>query len=328
VNRATIRISPEALLTSKIVVVGSFVYDLVVWIPYFPRKGETLLASEFKMFAGGKGFNQAVSAKRCGTQVSMVGKVGADQFGTTFMELMEAEGIDHTFVSKDAATTTSLGIPMIDPHGENSIIGIPRANTRVTIAEVEEAKGFISQHQILLLQLEIPLETVLYAARIAHKAGVTVILNPAPAAYPLSSLLRIDELGEPIIDWLIPNEVEAEMLSGRPVPNPEDAIRAGKFILSQGVDKGVIITMGYQGVVAVTPTHEHHIPAFPITPIDPTGAGDAFCGAFAAAISEGQPLEQALRFANAAGAISATIAGAEPSLPKREAIEEFMKQNL
>ncbi len=314
-------------MISNIVVVGSFVYDLVVWLPYFPRKGETLLASKFKMYAGGKGFNQAVSAKRCGAQVSMVGKVGADQFGTTFIELMDREGIDHSFVSYDASTTTSLGIPMIDPHGDNSIIGIPRANTHVTIAEIEGAKSFISQHQILLIQLEIPLEAALYAARIAHAAGLTVIINPAPAMYPLSSLLQQDDLDHPVIDWLIPNEVEAEMLSGIPVHNPGDAFKAGQYILTQGVNCGVIITMGDQGAVAITPNHQYHVPPFPISPLDPTGAGDAFCGAFAAAISEGKSLEQALRFANAAGALAATIAGAEPSLPKRDAIEEFMKQN-
>ena len=190
----------EASLKGKIVVVGSFVYDLIVWLPYFPRKGETLLATDFKMFAGGKGFNQALSAKRCGTQVSMVGKVGADQFGAAFMEIMDREGIDHTFVSYDSATSTSLGIPMIDPGGNNSIIGIPRANTLVSISQVEAAKEFICEHQLLLLQLEIPLESCLYVARIAHSAGLTVIFNPAPAIHPLDSLLPKDETANPIMN--------------------------------------------------------------------------------------------------------------------------------
>ena len=125
-------------------VVGSFVYDMVVWLPYFPRKGETLLASEFKMYAGGKGFNQAVSARRFGTQVSMIGKVGNDQFGAAFMEIMQKEGIDHTFVIQDSSTTTSLGIPMIDPNGDNSIIGIPRANTRSNCGRNQEQQRSIS----------------------------------------------------------------------------------------------------------------------------------------------------------------------------------------
>ena len=312
----------------KIVVVGSFVYDLIVWLPYFPRKGETLLASEFKMYAGGKGFNQAVSARRCGAQVSMIGKVGADQFGAAFMEIMDREDIDHSYVIRDGSATTSLGIPMIDPHGDNSIIGIPRANTLVTAEEVNAAKEFITQHQILLLQLEIPLVASLEAARIAYHAGMMVILNPAPAAYPLSTLLPRRDSGEPMIDWFMPNEVEAEMLTGMPVKNTDDAFNCGKYILSQGVRRGVVITMGSNGAVAVTPDAQYHIPSFPVTPVDPTGAGDAFCGSFAAALSEGKPAEEVLRFANAAGALAVTIAGAEPSLPKRSDIDAFLINHM
>ncbi len=311
----------------KIVVVGSFVYDLIVWLPYFPRKGETLLASEFKMYPGGKGFNQAVAARRCGAQVGMLGKVGADQFGTAFIDILHSEGIDHRFVSQDASTTTSLGIPMIDPSGENSIIGVPRANTLVTSAEINHAEEFISRHEILLLQLEIPLEASLQAARIAHQAGLTVILNPAPAAYPLVSLLPRHASGEPLVDWLIPNEVEAEMLTGMPVKNPEDAQASGEVIFSSGVRQGVVITMGSSGAVAVTSSAHYFAPAFHVTPVDPTGAGDAFCGAFAAALSEGQSVEHALRFANAAGALAVTVAGAEPSLPVRSKIEAFLHEN-
>jgi len=312
----------------KIVVVGSFVYDLIVWLPYFPRKGETLLASEFKMYAGGKGFNQAVSARRCGAQVSMIGKVGADQFGAAFMEIMDREDIDHSYVIRDGSATTSLGIPMIDPHGDNSIIGIPRANTLVTAEEVNAAKEFITQHQILLLQLEIPLVASLEAARIAYHAGMMVILNPAPAAYPISTLLPRRDSGEPMIDWFMPNEVEAEMLTGMPVKNTDDAFNCGKYILSQGVRRGVVITMGSNGAVAVTPDAQYHIPSFPVTPVDPTGAGDAFCGSFAAAMSEEKTVEEALRFANAAGALAVTIAGAEPSLPKRSDIDAFLINHM
>jgi ribokinase len=316
----------KSSLAGKIMVVGSFVYDLIVWLPYFPRKGETLLASDFKMYAGGKGFNQAVSARRCGAQVSMLGKVGVDQFGAAFLEIMEREAIDHRFVIQDASTTTSLGIPMIDPQGDNSIIGIPRANTLVNSTEVNRAKEYIAQHDILLLQLEIPLEACVQAASIAHQAGLTVMLNPAPAAYPLASLLPRDDSGRPLIDWLLPNEVEAEMLSGIVVRNPTDAIHSGRHMLSQGVGEGVVITMGSQGVVAVTLDGQSVLPSFPVTPVDPTGAGDAFCGAFVVALSEHQPVEHALRFASAAGALAVTIAGAEPSLPDRSKIETFLQE--
>ena len=314
-------------MAAKIVVVGSFVYDLLVWLPYFPRKGETLLASDFKMYAGGKGFNQAVSARRCGAQVSMIGKMGADQFGLAFLEIMQKEAIDHTFVIQDNSTGTSLGIPMIDPNGDNSIIGIPRANTQLSAMEIRTAREHIIKHQYLLLQNEIPLATSLVAAEIAHQTGLTVVYNPAPAAYPLSSLLPIDKSGEPMIDWFTPNEVEAEMLTGMRVKEPDEAIECAKSILSQGVRKGVVITMGYRGAVAVTADSQYYVQSFPVIPVDPTGAGDAFCGAFAVAISEGKKVDQALRFANAAGALAVTKAGAEPSLPTRSEIEAFLSDH-
>jgi ribokinase len=188
-------------------------------------------------------------------------------------------------------------------------------------------KEFVAQHQILLIQLEIPLAASWEAARIAYHAGMTVIFNPAPAAYPLSSLLPRDKKGEPMIDWFIPNEVEAEMLSGIAIKNPDDVIKSGKIILSHGVRRGVVITMGSNGVVAVTPDDQYHIPSFQVTPVDPTGAGDAFCGSFAAALLEGKTIEQALRFANAAGVLAVTIAGAEPSLPERSKIEAFLNDH-
>ncbi len=315
-------------MARKIIVVGSFVYDLIVWLPYFPRQGETLLASEFKMYAGGKGFNQAVAARRCGAQVSMVGKVGADQFGDAFLNILDKEQIDRRFVIQDAATNTSLGIPMIDPQGQNSIVGIPRANTRLTPAEVNRARELIVQHDLLLIQLEVPLEASLQAARIAKQAGLSVIFNPAPAAFPLSAILAQSDGAVPLIDWLVPNEVEAEMLSGMPAHEAGQAIECGKVILEQGVGQGVVITLGANGLVAITPTSQLHVPAFHINPVDPTGAGDAFCGAFATALSEGMGLEQALRFASAAGALSVTVAGAEPSLPPREKIDAFLRSSL
>jgi ribokinase len=324
VKRGAIRQFGRKGLVGKIVVVGSFVYDMVVWLPYFPRKGETLLASDFKMYAGGKGFNQAVSARRCGAHVSMIGKVGTDQFGAAFIDIMQKEGIDHTFVVQDSSTTTSLGIPMIDPNGDNSIIGIPRANNRLTTDEVQAAKGYITLHQILLLQLEIPLTASLEAVEIAYHAGMTIIINPAPAVYPLASLLPRDSTGEPMIDWFVPNEVEAEMLTGMAVRDKDDAVECGKFIISQGVRQGVVITLGSKGVVAVTPDNQYYLRSFPITPVDPTGAGDAFCGTFAASLAKGKTVEKALRFANAAGALAVTKAGAEPSLPNRSEIDKFL----
>jgi ribokinase len=312
-------------LAGKIIVVGSFVYDLIVWLLYFPHKGETLLTSDFRMYAGGKGFNQAVATRRAGAQVDMIGKVGADYFGDTFLQLQRREGIDHSFVIRDAAANTSLGIPMINLQGENSIIGVPRANTLVTTAEVRRVAGFISQHEIHLNQIVIPLEASLEAARIAHQAGLLVSFNPAPAAFPLTALLPSDDSGQPLVDWLIPNEVEAEILSSVPVKTPEEAFKSGQIILSQGVERGVIITIGSYGVAAVAPSGHVHGPSYQVTQVDPTGAGDASRGAFTATLSDGQSLEMSLRFADAAGALAATMAGVEPSLPQRAKIDTFLR---
>jgi len=303
----------------SIVVVGSFVMDLVVWLPHFPRKGETLHPTRFEMFAGGKGFNQAVTVCRCGARVGMVGRLGNDAFGEMFLNLMEREGVDARFAVSDVAMGTSLAIPMIDPNGDNSIVGIPRANTRLAPEDVEAAEEIIAQADALLLQLEVPVEASYRAAQIAREAGALVILNPAPAHLPIGALLS-----EGLVDWLIPNEIEAEMLADLPVQNASDARQAARAILERGVRQGVVITLGKRGALAVTHEGEWLVPAFPIKPIDPTGAGDAFCGAFAVALAEGQPLEQALRFANAAGALCATVAGAEPSLPRREAVEQLL----
>jgi ribokinase len=252
-----------------------------------------------------------------------VGKVGDDPFGQAFIEALVREGIEN-FVARDPAIGTSLGIPMIDPNGDNSIIGIPRANTKLSREDVDAALPAIRDSDVLMLQLEVPLDTSQYAAHRLSEGGATVILNPAPAH------IRVDELlpnGSPWIDWLIPNEVEAETLTGRQISNVASAREAAQALLSFGVRRGVAITMGAQGAFALTQDGEWHAPAFPVRPVDPTGAGDAFSGAFAVALAEGQPIESALRFANAAGALCVTVAGAEPSLPRREAIERLMKED-
>ncbi len=303
-----------------IAVVGSLVTDLVVWLPHFPHKGETLHPHRFEIFAGGKGFNQAVTARRCGAEVSLVGRVGEDSFGQMFFELLEREGIDRRWLKRDPVGT-SLGIPMIDSHGDNSIIGIPRANTQLSRADVDAALLAITKAKVLMLQLEVPLDTSQYAAYLASEGGTTIILNPAPAH------ITVDELlpgGYPWVDWLTPNEVEAGMLTGRPVTDVDSARQAAQALLAFGVRQGIIITLGARGSFALTREREAFAPAIPVQPVDPTGAGDAFNGAFAVALAEGQPLEQALRFANAAGALSVAVAGAEPSLPRRADVERMM----
>jgi ribokinase len=300
--------------TPAIAVVGSLVADLVVWLPRFPQPGETLLAERFAVAAGGKGFNQAVTAHRMGARVGLVGRIGEDGFGDLFLDVLEREGMDGRFVRRDSAGT-SLGIPMVDPRGQNAIIGVPRANTRLAPADVEAARDVLSSARALLLQLEVPVSTSLYAAALARAAGATVVWNPAPAVAALDDLTVTG-----LVDWLVPNEVEAGALSGQAVTDPSSAIAAARKLLAGGVRLGVAITLGHQGAVGVTADCAWHVPAYPAQSVDPTGAGDAFCGAFAVALAEGRAPPDAMRLGAAAGALCVGVAGAEPSLPVRSAV--------
>lgn len=310
-------------ISPRIAVVGSLVTDLVVWLPHFPLKGETLLASRFGIFVGGKGCNQALTARRCGAEVSLIGRVGDDPFGQMLLEALERDGLDYRFVKRDPIGT-SLALPIIDPNGDNSIVGIPRANARLSKEDVEQAASAIANSQALMLQFEVPLEASQAAAHIAHANGASVIFNPAPAH--TSAGQHLPHHFE-WADWLTPNEVEAEQLTGQSVTDVNSAREAARILLERGVRQGVIITLGARGALALTHTREVFSPAFAVTPVDTTGAGDAFNGAFAVALAEGRALEDALRFANAAGALSVTVAGAEPSLPRRTEVEKLLNIN-
>ncbi len=315
---------PEHTQGRRVAVVGSLVLDLTLWVPHFPRRGETLHPTRFEIFAGGKGFNQAVTARRLGAHVSMVGRVGNDAFADRFAQLLDREGIEHRHVVRDEQLGTSLGIPLIDPQGENCIVGVPLANTRLSAADVEAARAQVESSQVLLLQMEVPFAACLRAAEIARQAGASVVFNPAPAHPDARGFLERGPQGADLIDWLIANEVEAEMLSGIRVDGLGAARQAARALVARGLRRGAVVTLGAQGAVAVTPQVERHVPAFPVQAVDPTGAGDAFCGAWAVALAEGLSLEDSLRFANAAGALCVTQAGAEPSLPRREAVDAFL----
>ncbi len=294
-----------------VAVVGSLVADLAVWLPRFPAPGETLLAERFALAAGGKGFNQALTAHRMGAWVGLVGRVGEDAFGDLFYEVLEREHLDARFVLRDPAGT-SLGMPMVDPSGQNCIVGVPRANRNLTPGDVDAARHLVAAADVLLLQLEVPLDTSLHAAELAHESGAVVIWNPAPAVAPLRALV-----GSGLVDWLVPNEVEAAGLTGMTVAGAASAVDAGRRMLEAGVRRGVVITLGERGAVGVRADGSWHVPAFPAQVVDPTGAGDAFCGAFAVALAEGRGLPEAMELGAAAGALSTGIAGAEPSLPGR-----------
>lgn len=294
---------------AKIVVVGSSNTDIVVRTPKIPAPGETVLGSDFLMVGGGKGANQAVAAARLGGTVVFVAKVGNDMFGNQAVTALAAERIDTRFVTRESQHPSGIALITVDPKGENSIVVAPGANAAVTRKEIDAALQEIRVADAVLFQLETPLETVRYGIEQSAAAGRLVILNPAPAQKLDASLLSH-------ISILTPNETEAEVLTGIHVSDERSAARAAAVLHQQGV-KIVIITMGAQGAFLSTSEHVQLIPSSKVNAIDTTAAGDVFSGALAVAMAEGQGIVEAVRFANAAAALSVTKLGAQSSIPRR-----------
>ena len=300
------------IMSPRIAVVGSLNMDLVTRTPRIPIPGETIIGHEFFTAPGGKGSNQAVAAARLGGQVTMIGRVGDDDFGKALRQTLMSDGVDCTFVFTDATARTGIASILVDDAGQNSIVVAPGANARLTPADVEVAEEAIARANVLLLQLEIPLETVIRAAEMARSHGVTVVLNPAPARSDLAALL-------PLVDVLIPNESETALLTGLPVGAEEEAIIATHNLRKRGVDV-IILTLGARGALLSHAGGVERVPAFPVEPVDTTAAGDAFVGGFAVALGEKRSLSEAVRWGNAAGGLAATRLGAQPSLPTRQAV--------
>jgi len=303
-------------MPARVTVVGSLNMDLVVRAPRIPRPGETIIGGEFRTVPGGKGANQAVAAARLGAQVAMVGRVGGDAFGGLLLENLAAAGVDHTFVTRDPQAATGVALIEVDDAGQNSIVVVSGANMRLAPADVEAAAAAIGVADVLLLQLESPLETVTRAAQVAHARGVTVILNPAPARPVPAGLLGL-------VDVLIPNESETALLTGLPVGDQEEAQAAAAALRRMGVAT-VILTLGERGALLAYEGGAELFPAFDVTPVDTTAAGDAFVGGLAVALAEGRPLREAVRWGNAAGALATTRLGAQPSLPTRQALDDML----
>jgi ribokinase len=303
-----------------ILVVGSLNMDLVVRMPAIPRPGETLIGGRFATFPGGKGANQAVAARRMGAQVAMVGRVGRDVFGEQMLKLVGSEGIDARFIGVDADQSTGVALITVDDQGQNSIAVASGANFALTPEHVRLAWDQLPQVDWLVMPLETPMDTVETAAEIARQRGARVILNPAPAQDLDTALLQN-------IDVLIPNESETERLTGHNIRTHEQACRAGKALLALGVGS-VVLTLGETGALIVEGDPADpaclSVPAFPVTVVDTTAAGDAFVGALAASLGEGLRLEAAVRFASAAAALSVTQVGAQPSLPYRSEVDFFL----
>jgi ribokinase len=301
----------------RILVVGSTNTDMIIRVPRIPRPGETVLGGEFAMAPGGKGANQAVAAARAGGAVTFVTRVGDDLFGRQAVRNFEGDGIDVRFVGLDAGAPTGVALINVDASGENSISVASGANARLSPEDIGRVAEAFAAADVILLQLESPLETVVAAAREARRHGVPVILNPAPARSLDDDLLRS-------VAVLTPNEHEAEILAGIPVSGKADAKRAAGKLRERGPET-IVLTLGSKGVYALGDGFEGMMPAFEVTPVDTTAAGDVFNGALAVALAEKRSLPDALRFAQAAAAISVTRPGAQPSAPTRAEVEAFLR---
>jgi ribokinase len=297
---------------AKILVVGSINMDLVVRVPHSPKPGETVLGGDFETFPGGKGANQAVAAARMDGEVTMVGRVGIDVFGDALIQGLVENNIRTTQVIKDPETPTGVAMIAVSSDGENMIVVASGANYEVSPDDVNNARELMRETDLLLVQLECPLDAVTAAIDLANAYNVPVVLNPAPAQ-PLSKALLAN------VYVLTPNENELLLLSGE--TKIEKAIQKMK---AWGV-KNLVITLGANGARVITPDLDRHLPAHEITAVDTTAAGDAFNGAMAIALAEGKPLIEAVQYGLAAGALAATKRGAQPSLPTRDAVEKFIE---
>ena len=303
---------------AKIVVVGSSNTDMIIKLERIPEPGETVLGGDFSIAAGGKGANQAVAAARAGGEVDFVACVGEDMFGKQSLEGFAKDGINVEHVYKDPHTTSGVALIFVDKKGENSIAVASGANAKLLPAHIDRAKNAITSADILIMQLETPIETVHAAAKLASSNGVTVVLNPAPAR-PLD-----DDIFKHI-SILTPNESEAELLTGIKVEDEKGAHEAANALLSRGLQT-VLITLGPRGVYVVTSDMRKMVQSFSVKAVDTTAAGDVFNGALAVSLAENRPWLEAVRFANAAAALSVTKLGAQPSAPHREEIEKLISR--
>ncbi len=303
---------------NRVVVVGSYNTDMTIKAARIPQPGETLLGGRFSMGAGGKGANQAVAAARAGAEVSFIGRVGDDTFGEAALKGFRQDDINIDYVVRDRETPTGVACIVVDDAGENSIVVASGANLNLQPHDVAAAKDLIAAADILLLQLESPLETVEAAAQLAADFGVRVMLNPAPARPLPPALLRH-------LTFITPNEIEAEILTGVKINNEKSWRNSTQALRSQGAAVA-IITLGAQGVFVATEKNSFLSPAFKVNVVDTTAAGDIFNGALAAFLSRARALEEAVRMAGAAAALSVTKVGAQASAPFLPDIQKFLSK--
>jgi ribokinase len=288
-------------------ILGSTNTDMVVKTPKFPRPGETLIGGEFFMFSGGKGANQAVAAARMGGQVKFISRVGNDIFGQRALNEFQKEGMDIRFVSVDHDRASGTALILVNGEGENEIVVAPGSNGTLMEREVDEAREAIETANILLMQLEVPLSSVLHAAKMAHGKSVKVILNPAPAQ-------ALPEELYPLLHLITPNETEAELLTGIAVHDEASQKEAAKNLLDKGVAH-VILTLGAKGVYYTDGQREIRVPAPRVNVVDTTAAGDVFNGVLAVGLDKGKSWEEAMTLAVKAASLSVTRMGAQAGMP-------------
>lgn len=292
-----------------LVVVGSLNMDLVFRAPRAPEAGETLIGYSFTTAHGGKGANQAVACARLGAKVSHVGRVGADAFGRQLKDALAADGIEVQHISVDAEAATGTAMILVDDQAQNRIVLAPGANARLAAAHLQEALTSIEAAALMILQLEVPLPSVEAAIALARQSRCPVLLNPAPAQ-------QLPDHVWPAIDYLIPNETEASLLTGVSVGDVASASEAAAILRQRGV-KTVLITLGSQGVLIADDQGVRHLPAHPVKAVDTTAAGDTFIGGFAVGRLEGMSVDDAARLGQRAAALCVSRAGAQPSIPYR-----------
>ncbi len=303
-------------MMAKIAVVGSLNMDLIVRTPHLPSAGETIIGHGWTTAPGGKGANQAVAAAKLGAQVSMIGRIGSDDFGRALRDNLEAAGVDSSCIIVDEQTPTGVALIQVDDSGQNTIVVASGANARLSPEDIQRSRAAITEAQAVVTQLEVPLETVARALSLAREAHVPTILNPAPAC-PLDRQILA------LADMLIPNEIEARKMTGIPILGWDSAEQAARTLIAEGA-RVVIVTLGSKGALAVDSGARRILP-FPVRAVDSTAAGDAFVGALAVASAEGRALDTALLEASAAGALATTRLGAQPSLPTRVELDEFIR---
>lgn len=302
----------------NLVVLGSINADHILNLETFPTPGETVTGNQYQVAFGGKGANQAVAAGRSGANIAFIACTGDDDTGERVRKQLASDNIDIAPVSVVAGESTGVALIFVNAEGEN-VIGIHAgANAALTTERVEAQRGIIAGAEALLMQLESPVESVLAAAKIAHENHTSVVLNPAPARVLSDELLAL-------VDIITPNETEAEKLTGIRVENDDDAARAALALHDKCIGT-VIITLGSRGVWASVNGEGRRVPGFKVKAIDTIAAGDTFNGALVTALLEGKAMDDAIRFAHAAAAIAVTRKGAQPSVPWRKEIDEFLSQ--